>query len=346
MVTTIFSMDRDIVVHENFWMKLPTDVFVYSLGYAPLQSVSAAIRTCKSFSDRYFDDSCIEKRHKSAVDRWLSANHSLIMSFSDSAYHCILARCANNLDRRVFRHVLKHENREQKKQRTEVMRFFDYSAESCFLVGDSMNAYTQRLKNNLKFKTVEALAEDELNENVLTVLLSNGFNISAQDNSDGNTALHIASLAGNTRAIRILLKNKIDVNIKNKKKQTALMLAVISQHTAIIRLLVKHKANMTFFYMSSLEDDPNSFLYGGIDTVKFFVESGHNIDEKDKDGNTLLHLAVLNSKCNRAQSLILLGADIDAKNDKGDTPLSLSYSYPAMAKILLQHKTKSTCLVS
>jgi hypothetical protein len=56
--------------------------------------------------------------------------------------------------------------------------------------------------------------------------------------------------------------------------------------------------------------------------VAVFLEVGANIEAKDKNGNTPLHMAAgsaFNSKT--VQLLVLKGADVNSKNDQGETPL-------------------------
>merc|ERR1712228_468689 len=56
--------------------------------------------------------------------------------------------------------------------------------------------------------------------------------------------------------------------------------------------------------------------------------------------NTLLHIAAGCGAYDLAQFLINNGADIDAKNDKGETPLDKSreFGYPHIEKLLLFFK--------
>ena len=55
--------------------------------------------------------------------------------------------------------------------------------------------------------------------------------------------------------------------------------------------------------------------------VKYFVEKGANIEAKNNDGDTPLHYACLNQKTEIVKYFIEKGANIEAKNKNGNTPL-------------------------
>ena len=69
-----------------------------------------------------------------------------------------------------------------------------------------------------------------------------------------------------------------------------------------------------------------------IDIAKLLLDNGANINEKDNEGDSLLHLAVgmISISCPEDKNLKMLnflvenGAEINAQNNKGDTPLHLA----------------------
>ena len=64
-----------------------------------------------------------------------------------------------------------------------------------------------------------------------------------------------------------------------------------------------------------------------------------DIDAKDDDGETPLHVAAMENSLDVASSLIDRGADIDAKDDKGYTPLQWAAFDNSLdvARLLIDH---------
>ena len=60
----------------------------------------------------------------------------------------------------------------------------------------------------------------------------------------GNTPLMLASLFGNTEAVRLLLSRRPDANFKNFNGQTALMLACEKGYEPIVSMLLEYGAKL------------------------------------------------------------------------------------------------------
>ena len=61
----------------------------------------------------------------------------------------------------------------------------------------------------------------------------------------GNTALHIASLAGQEDVVRILIENKSSVNVQSQNGFTPLYMAAQEDHDGVVRLLLASGANQS-----------------------------------------------------------------------------------------------------
>lgn len=70
------------------------------------------------------------------------------------------------------------------------------------------------------------------------------------------------------------------------------------------------------------------------EVLQAFLNSGVDIDEKDKNGNTALMLAVRNNNYAKVKLLLENGANIWKKNNNKDTALSLAESLKSNKKIL------------
>lgn len=66
------------------------------------------------------------------------------------------------------------------------------------------------------------------NTRMLEYLLENGVNMNKQRSKDGNTALHIASIARNVNIIRLLFEYRVNDTIVNHKKKTAYDVCTLS----------------------------------------------------------------------------------------------------------------------
>ena len=122
----------------------------------------------------------------------------------------------------------------------------------------------------------------------LQLLLEEGIYPDVRDEV-GNTPLLYAASAGSINAARLLLQNDANVNAANNRGQTPLM--------------------------SSLRTDSNLFL------VKLLIDNGANIEAQDRDGNRPLLIAAENSAAQITRLLIHYVANVDAKNNLGETAL-------------------------
>jgi ankyrin repeat protein len=60
------------------------------------------------------------------------------------------------------------------------------------------------------------------------------------------------------------------------------------------------------------------------DIIKFLLENKADVNVKDNEGNTPLHIAIKKGNYFVIKELIKFGADKNAKNNKGETPLDLA----------------------
>lgn len=163
-------------------------------------------------------------------------------------------------------------------------------------------------------------------EDIANCLLDNGAEIDAKD-SNGKTALHYAIKYFWIDAAKFLILRKADVNAKDYNDYTPL-----------------HIAQSNWFICQEV--------------IHLLLDRGADINQKDIQGNTILHHAIRNYCCEnvyyyhmtseqeyqfRYQSyindLLKLNANVNAKNNKGKTPLHLAVKkqYVEIVDVIFKH---------
>lgn len=181
-------------------------------------------------------------------------------------------------------------------------------------------------------------------------LLSNGLDIHFKDEARQNTPLHAAANFGNPVVTQALLDAGAAIDSKNKFDATPFHCAINSQNMETIDLL----------YCAETDMDALSLIGGtalhiaakaqNTDIINYLLERNADIDapsNENNKGNTVLHEAVernhYKSEFNPgAMAIFFLSkkANVDAKNNHGNTPLHLAalHRSPNMAGLLIAAK--------
>ena len=80
---------------------------------------------------------------------------------------------------------------------------------------------------------------------------------------------------------------------------------------------------------------------GLIDCVELLINLGANLNEKDGEGWTALHLSSYSGKIEIVKLLIDKGADINAQDVDGETPLNRAENEKEIADLLRKHGGKT-----
>ena len=162
------------------------------------------------------------------------------------------------------------------------------------------------------------------NPEVVKILIDAGADPTARDIADG-TPLHIAVFGGMTEIVKILIEAGEDVNVITQGGLTPLHLASWFGHrTEIIKYLIDSGADLTARYggKTPLYD---AARHNSVEILQYFVSHGADIHAKDRNDNTLLHVAAgSNDHVDVLEYFISQGIDAQAQNDEGKTALDMA----------------------
>jgi len=142
-----------------------------------------------------------------------------------------------------------------------------------------------------------------------------------QSDPQGDKPLHVAVRRGRLIIARELLKNGADPNAENVGGETPLQVALAEGKTQLAGVL----------FEAGAMDDAQELLFAlaraGIDdrdSLGLLIERGADVDAKDESGLTPLLIAVADGRRLLTKRLIDLGADVNIPDDAGRTPLLIA----------------------
>ena len=154
--------------------------------------------------------------------------------------------------------------------------------------------------------------------------LAAGTDVNAKEN-DELSPLHYAALAGHKEIVELLIATGADVNAKCVAGRTPIDYAMGLKHPEIAELIRKNggKSMLTLEAESKLSNLTvhEAAREGNIKLVKLRLDSGVDVNEKNKNGWTPLHSAAWGGDKEIVKILIAANADVNAKNRIGWTPL-------------------------
>eukprot|EP00903_Cladosiphon_okamuranus_P012668 g11848.t1 len=161
----------------------------------------------------------------------------------------------------------------------------------------------------------------------IELLLKNGSVIDERLLTNNNSPLHLACGNGHLEAVKVLVAASSEVNAGNTYGNSPIHSALIGGHRSIVELLLEKGADVTWTnnkgsslfhflgYSSSMAAADKKAL-----SLKL-IEAGLNIDVKDEDGMTPLHVMGQSGDKEMATFLFENGADITIRDVNGKTPL-------------------------
>ena len=173
------------------------------------------------------------------------------------------------------------------------------------------------------------------------------------ENGGKHGTIHGAVASGNIKVVKDFLAAGVDVNSKNDRgRATPLRIAASRGFKEIVELLIEKGADLNPVTVRTtpldMANDPeiitilrkhggktrgelkapeliwNAIEVGNIEAVKQYLANGVDVNARDENDSTPLHIAVWEGHKEIAKLLIAAGADVNAKKQGGITPLLIT----------------------
>jgi ankyrin repeat protein len=170
---------------------------------------------------------------------------------------------------------------------------------------------------------------------VMEVLISAGANVE-QQMYDGISVLRLAALSGNPEAVTVLLKAKCSANVADREGGTALYSAVAGGNEEVIRLLLMAGASAT--HRSAWGSTPlhrlGQSMQANCDVIKstidMLVMAGADLEAKDEVGDTPIACAIRGDNVRAVRCLVEAGSSLSSY---GFYPQNLLHCASAFASL-------------
>lgn len=151
-------------------------------------------------------------------------------------------------------------------------------------------------------------------------LLKLGVDVNQTD-SDGDTALIMATVNGYAALVKLLIAAHANPDLQNSSGVTALMEAVWGNNSTIVNMLLDAHADVNL----KNHDEVTALMWaskrGYFKLVHILIAAGANVDAQDKWGQTALYYATVNGYIEIVKSLLNAGANANMQDTEGNSIL-------------------------
>ena len=151
-------------------------------------------------------------------------------------------------------------------------------------------------------------------------LVSKGADIDARDR-EGRTPLHLAAYMGRKRVAMFLVCSGAYLEARDRSGRRPAHLAALEGRTRTLRWFIKEGACI---YAKDEEGETPRELAKNPNVVRAIELLTANVNKKDERGQTRLHRAAFHGNTESVLELVAAGAELEAKDEYGLTPLELA----------------------
>ncbi|CDK30119.1 ankyrin repeat domain-containing protein [Candidatus Babela massiliensis] len=210
------------------------------------------------------------------------------------------------------------------------------------LIDQIKNEYQDYSKEQLNSKLLGLLKQESYNEEILREcarLIIAGADSDIQDKHE-NTTLIYAVCKNYESIVKILIKMRVNLNIIGNFGRSALIFAIEKKHTKLARLLIKYKCDIKDALLCATQ-------HANIPIVKDLIVCKADLNEQNRIGQTALMIAAEHSTydhCLIAEALIRAGADLNIKDEDGETAFTTASKNmsPEIASLLIKAGAKDS----
>lgn len=184
----------------------------------------------------------------------------------------------------------------------------------------------------------------------INYFINKGVDVNQADNN-GNTALINAASRNSLEVVKLLASKTKNINHANKEGQTALTKA-IRNNSKVVEYLINNDADISVidakgnhlgYYVFNTFNAKN--LKEFKNKLALLEAKGLHVSKPQKNGNTLIHLAVEKQNLSMLKFIKKYNIDIDAKNPQGLTALQkavMTAKNDTIIKYLIANKADQT----